>query len=80
MNSTIIALMLVSSQGASEVAQFQDMESCMAAKAQIVENDSFCYKRGPMDHKAALDQMSEVLSQMAQSLKAAMKEMKDEQQ
>lgn len=77
MNSTIIALMLVTSQGAIELATFDNEQECMVAKAQIVENDSFCYKRGPFNPQDSLDQMSNILTQMAKSMKNAMKEMKE---
>ena len=77
MNSTIIALMLVTSQGATEIATFDNEKDCMVAKAQIIHSDSFCYKRGPFNHEDALDEMSNILTQMSKSLKNAMKEMKE---
>jgi len=76
--NTIIALMLVTSQGASEVAQFQDMDACMAAKSQITKHDSFCTAKADVDIDKSLDQMSTILSKMAKSMKQAVKEMKDE--
>lgn len=77
MNTTIIALMLVTSQGATELATFDSEQECMAAKAQITSSDSFCYKRGPFDPQDSLDQMSNILTQMAKGLKEAMKEIKE---
>ena len=79
MNSTIIALMLVTSQGATELAIFDSEEECLKAKAQITSSDSFCYKRGPFDPQDSLDQMSNILKQMAKSMKEAMKEMKEDE-
>jgi hypothetical protein len=79
MNSTIIALMLVTSQGATELATFDSEEECLKAKAQITSSDSFCYKRGPFDPQDSLDQMSNILKQMAKSMKEAMKEMKEDE-
>ena len=40
MNNIIVALMLITSQGASEVAQFDSMEACEAAKSQITKNET----------------------------------------
>lgn len=77
MNSTIIALMLVTSQGATELATFDNEQECLKAKAQIVSSDSFCYKRGPFNPEDSLDQMSNILQHMAKSMKEAMKELKD---
>ena len=77
MNSTIIALMLVTSQGATELATFDNEQECLKAKAQITTSDSFCYSRGPFNPEDSLDQMSNILQHMAKSMKEAMKELKN---
>lgn len=70
MNSTIIALILITSQGANEVATFDDMQSCEQARSQITQNDSFCYQRKPVDMDKAMDHMAEILSRMQEKLNA----------
>lgn len=76
--NTIIALMLVTSNGASEIASFKDMESCMAAKSQIVEHDSFCFQRSPVDIDKSINEMTQILSKMSNGLKKAIEENKNE--
>ena len=80
MNTTIIALVLVTSQGATEIAAFDNEKDCMRAKVQITHSESFCYKRRPVKHEDAINEMTNVLIQMSKSLKNATKEMKDDTQ
>lgn len=66
--NTIIALMIVTSQGATEVAQFNTVEECQQAKAQITQQDSFCYQRAPVDMDQVFDHMDRMLERMKKSL------------
>lgn len=68
MGSTIIALMLVTSQGATEVAQFDTMNACVDAKAQLTNSETFCYVRKPVDVDQAFQHMDKILSKMQESL------------
>ena len=68
MGNTIIALMLVTSQGASEVAQFDSMDACKQAKAQLTNSESFCYVRKPVDVDQACQHMDKILSKMQESM------------
>lgn len=66
--NTIIALMIVTSQGATEVAQFNTVEECQQAKAQIKQQDSFCYQRAPVDMDQVFDHMDKLFERMKKSL------------
>ena len=76
MNSTIIALMLVTTTGSYEVAQFNTRAECMDAKAQITNYDSFCWEKEPTNIDHAIDQLAEIMSKMKQKLD----ELKEEKQ
>lgn len=52
----IVALMLVTSDGAWEIAEFDTVAECEKAKAEVVKQDTFCYKRDPIDSEAQLNQ------------------------
>lgn len=68
MNNIIVALMLITSQGASEVAQFDSMEACEAAKSQITKNETFCYLRKPVDMDQVVDHMTGFLDRMKEKM------------
>ena len=47
--------MLVTSEGAWEIANFDTVEECNKAKQEVVKSDTFCYKRDPISQEAQLD-------------------------
>ena len=51
---TIFALMLVTSDGAWEIAEFDSLDACKEAKAEVTQQDTFCYKRDPISTEAQL--------------------------
>lgn len=69
--NTIIALMIVTAQGATEVAQFNSVDECRQAKAQITQHDSFCYQRAPVDMDQVFDHMDKMLERMKKGLDRA---------
>lgn len=68
MNSTIVALMLVTTSGSYEVATFNTKAECLEAKAQVENFDSFCYEREPTNVDQAIDQLAEIMTKMKQKL------------
>ena len=68
MDNIVVALMLITSQGASEVAQFDSMKECELAKAQITRNETFCYVRKPVDMDQVFDHMTELLNHMKEKM------------
>ena len=51
---TIFALMLVTADGAWEIAEFDSLDACKEAKAEVTQQDTFCYKRDPISTEAQL--------------------------
>lgn len=70
--NTIIALMLVTAQGATQIATFDSVEACNHAKAQIKNSDSFCYERAPINTDQALDDAMNHMSKMLTRMKKEM--------
>ena len=42
LKETIFALMLVTSDGAWEIADFDTLDACEKAKAEVTQQDTFC--------------------------------------
>lgn len=59
---------MITAQGANEVAQFESIEQCLEAKAQITKHDSFCYQRKPVDIEQTMNHMTNMLARMKQGL------------
>tara|TARA_B100000282_G_C31330392_1_gene308628 strand:- start:51 stop:323 length:273 start_codon:yes stop_codon:yes gene_type:complete len=55
LKETIFALMLVTSDGAWEIAEFDTLDACKEAKAEVTQQDTFCYKRDPISQEAQLN-------------------------
>ena len=63
MNS-IIALILVTSAGASQLATFDSLESCELARKNITQHDSFCHQVKNIRIEEHMDNMIDLLNKM----------------
>ena len=49
--SSVFVLILVSSMGAQQAAQFDTMKSCLEASDRIKKVESFCVEQKPLDSR-----------------------------
>ena len=74
---TLFALMLVTADGAWEIADFESMDACEKAKAEVTQQDTFCYKRIPIDAQAQLNQAIDTFIMFLEKFQYSIKEMQE---
>lgn len=66
--NTIIALIMITSQGSNEIATFNSLSECELAKSQIKKFDSFCYQKASVDIDQHMNHMLDMLNTMKQKM------------
>tara|TARA_R100000388_G_scaffold69331_1_gene50163 strand:+ start:40 stop:312 length:273 start_codon:yes stop_codon:yes gene_type:complete len=74
LKETIFALMLVTSEGAWEIADFDTLDACEKAKAEVTQQDTFCYKRDPVSQEAQLNMAIDTFILFLEKFQASIKQ------
>jgi hypothetical protein len=68
MNSTLIALIIVTQAGIQTGPKFNSVEECESARANIKNVESFCYQQPEVDVDQAIDQLGDIIRKMKKQL------------
>jgi hypothetical protein len=68
MGNTIFALMLVTANGVSEVAQFNNLDDCNIAKYQLTKAETFCYEKQAYELNQVFNQFEKLFERLQEGI------------